>query len=89
MAKRLAKSGYAILVVNPSYLDTRAPVLAQGASLRDQEALRKAYQCAGLNADFETRRRGMDSALWAHRHTSIYRRRMYEIACSTFHRHLI
>jgi len=53
MEKQLAESGYAILVVNPSYLDTRAPVLAQGASLRDQETLRKAHQCAGLNAEVD------------------------------------
>ena len=40
MGRRLAESGYAVLVVNPYYRTERAPVLPEGASFRD-EAVRK------------------------------------------------
>ena len=35
MGRRLAESGYAVLVVNPYYRSTRAPVVEEGASFRD------------------------------------------------------
>lgn len=35
MGKRLAESGYAVLVVNPYYRSTKAPVLPEGASFQD------------------------------------------------------
>jgi carboxymethylenebutenolidase len=35
MGKRLAESGYAVLVVNPYYRTTTAPVLPEGASFQD------------------------------------------------------
>ena len=35
MGDRLASSGYAVLVVNPYYRQTRAPVVPEGASFRD------------------------------------------------------
>ncbi len=37
MGKRLAESGYAVLVVNPFYRSAVAPVIPDGASFRDQE----------------------------------------------------
>jgi carboxymethylenebutenolidase len=37
MGKRLAESGYAVLVVNPYYRDARSPVIEVGASFKDQE----------------------------------------------------
>ena len=40
MGRRLAESGYAVLVVNPYYRSARAPVVEEGASFRD-EATRK------------------------------------------------
>ena len=40
MGRRLAESGYAVLVVNPYYRRARAPVVEEGASFRD-EATRK------------------------------------------------
>ncbi len=40
MGRRLAESGYSVLVVNPYYRTVRAPVMAEGASFRD-EATRK------------------------------------------------
>lgn len=36
MAKRLAESGYSVLVVNPYYRNARAPVAPEGASFQDQ-----------------------------------------------------
>ena len=36
MGKRLAESGYAVLVVNPFYRQKRAPVVPAGASFADQ-----------------------------------------------------
>ncbi len=36
MGRRLAESGYAVLVVNPYYRKVRAPVLPEGASFRDE-----------------------------------------------------
>jgi carboxymethylenebutenolidase len=36
MGKRLAESGYAVLVVNPFYRQKRAPVVPPGASFADQ-----------------------------------------------------
>ena len=35
MAKRLAQSGYSVLVVNPFYRSAKAPVLKEGANFRD------------------------------------------------------
>lgn len=35
MGKRLAESGYAVLVVNPYYRSARAPVIEEGASFQD------------------------------------------------------
>ena len=37
MGKRLAESGYAVLVVNPFYRQAKAPVVPQGASFADQK----------------------------------------------------
>jgi carboxymethylenebutenolidase len=37
MGKRLAESGYAVLVVNPFYRNARAPVVAEGASFQQPE----------------------------------------------------
>jgi len=37
MGKRLAQSGYAVLVVNPFYRSAKAPVISEGASFRDPE----------------------------------------------------
>lgn len=37
MGKRLAESGYAVLVVNPFYRSAKAPVVPEGASFQDQE----------------------------------------------------
>jgi carboxymethylenebutenolidase len=37
MGKRLAESGYSVLVVNPFYRNAKAPVVAEGASFSDPE----------------------------------------------------
>lgn len=37
MGKRLAESGYSVLVVNPFYRDARSPVVEEGASFGDPE----------------------------------------------------
>src|SRR5690606_29757659 len=37
MGKRLAQSGYSVLVVNPFYRSRRSPVVAEGASFSDPE----------------------------------------------------
>jgi len=37
MGRRLAQSGYSVLVVNPFYRDARAPVVEEGASFGDPE----------------------------------------------------
>ncbi len=37
MGKRLAESGYSVLVVNPFYRSAKAPVINEGASFRDPE----------------------------------------------------
>ena len=47
MGDRLAGSGYAVLVVNPYYRQTRAPVVPEGASFRDaatREVVMPLYQ---------------------------------------------
>ena len=43
MARRLAESGYAVLVVNPYYRTERAPVLPEGASFRDEATRKKIF----------------------------------------------
>ena len=43
MARRLAESGYAVLVVNPYYRSVRAPVLPEGASFRDEATRKKIF----------------------------------------------
>ena len=51
MGKRLAESGYAVLVVNPFYRDRRAPVVPEGASFQDEETRNIVLGLAGsLNA---------------------------------------
>ena len=43
MARRLAESGYAVLVVNPYYRTERVPFLPEGASFRDEEVRKKIF----------------------------------------------
>ena len=52
MDKRLARSGYAVLTVNPFYRDSRAPVVGRGASFGQPEIREIVLPMAGnLNAD--------------------------------------
>jgi carboxymethylenebutenolidase len=46
MGKRLAQSGYAVLVVNPYYRDAKSPVIEPGASFKDQETRDKVLPMA-------------------------------------------
>ena len=51
MGKRLAESGYAVLVVNPFYRQKKAPVVPPGASFADQSTRDIVMPLAqGLNA---------------------------------------
>ena len=43
MGKRLAESGYAVLVVNPFYRKEKAPVVAEGASFADEAVRNKVF----------------------------------------------
>ena len=43
MGRRLAESGYAVLVVNPYYRKVRAPVLPEGASFRDESTRNRIF----------------------------------------------
>ena len=43
MGRRLAESGYAVLVVNPYYRTERAPILPEGASFRDEATRKKVF----------------------------------------------
>ena len=43
MARRLAESGYAVLVVNPYYRTEKAPVVAEGATFRDEAVRQKIF----------------------------------------------
>ena len=43
MGRRLAESGYSVLVVNPYYRTERAPILPQGASFRDEATRKKVF----------------------------------------------
>ncbi len=43
MGRRLAESGFAVLVVNPYYRTERAPVLPEGASFRDEATRKKVF----------------------------------------------
>jgi carboxymethylenebutenolidase len=50
MAKRLAESGYAVLVPNPFYRQKKAPVVPAGASFSDEGTRKQVMQlAAGLN----------------------------------------
>lgn len=52
MGKRLAESGYAVLVVNPFYRRAKAPVVAEGASFQDPEVRNTVMPLAqSLNAE--------------------------------------
>ena len=52
MGKRLAQSGYSVLVVNPFYRDARSPVVGEGASFGDTETRNIVLPMArNLNAD--------------------------------------
>lgn len=51
MARRLAESGYAVLVPNPFYRTRRAPIAAPGASLQDEKVRNELFALARtLNA---------------------------------------
>ena len=51
MGRRLAESGYSVLVVNPYYRSRRAPVVPEGASFQDEETRNIVFPLAGtLNA---------------------------------------
>jgi carboxymethylenebutenolidase len=55
MGKRLAESGYSVLVVNPYYRSAQSPVVAEGASFQDpatRETLMPLYQA--LSAETNT-----------------------------------
>ena len=43
MGRRLAESGFAVLIVNPYYRTERAPVLPEGASFRDEAARERIF----------------------------------------------
>jgi carboxymethylenebutenolidase len=52
MGKRLAQSGYAVLVVNPFYRSAKSPVVGEGASFQDEAVRNKVMPMAqALNAD--------------------------------------
>jgi carboxymethylenebutenolidase len=55
MGKRLAESGYAVLVINPFYRSKPAPVVAEGAKFSDPETRKNLMGLAGaLNATTHT-----------------------------------
>jgi carboxymethylenebutenolidase len=52
MGRRLAESGYSVLVVNPFYRSARAPVVPEGASFADDSVRNTVFPLAGeLNAE--------------------------------------
>jgi carboxymethylenebutenolidase len=52
MGKRLAQSGYAVLVVNPYYRNAKAPVVQEGASFQDEKTRNRVLPFArALSAD--------------------------------------
>ena len=52
MGKRLAESGYSVLVVNPFYRSARAPVVPEGASFQDESIRNTVFPMAqALNAE--------------------------------------
>lgn len=52
MGRRLAQSGYSVLVVNPFYRGARAPVVPEGASFNDPEVRNTVFPLAqSLNAE--------------------------------------
>ncbi|WP_428096751.1 dienelactone hydrolase family protein [Candidatus Rariloculus sp.] len=52
MGRRLAESGYSVLVVNPFYRSARAPVVAEGASFQDEAVRNTVFPMAqALNAE--------------------------------------
>ena len=53
MGKRLAESGYSVLVVNPYYRDAASPVVAQGASFQD-ESVRETIMPLAMSLSAET-----------------------------------
>jgi carboxymethylenebutenolidase len=46
MGKRLAESGYAVLVVNPFYRQARSPVVPEGASFQDESVRNTVFPLA-------------------------------------------
>lgn len=46
MAKRLAQSGYSVLLVNPYYRTAKAPVVAEGDSFQDEAVRKKVFPMA-------------------------------------------
>lgn len=52
MGRRLAESGYSVLVVNPFYRQARAPVVPEGATFADENVRNTVFPLAqALNAD--------------------------------------
>ena len=57
MGKRLAESGYSVLVVNPFYRQKRAPVVPAGRGLRRDDARHRVPARAGAERDDARQRR--------------------------------
>lgn len=51
MGKRLAESGYSVLVVNPFYRSEKAPVVEEGATFQDEGVRNKVFGLAGQLSD--------------------------------------
>lgn len=47
MGRRLAESGYSVLVINPYYRVTRAPVIPEGANMAQEETRNTVFPLAG------------------------------------------
>jgi carboxymethylenebutenolidase len=65
MGRRLATSGYSVLVVNPFYRDARAPVVPEGATFNDESVRNTVFGLRGniSNADMVTDARAFISWL--------------------------
>jgi len=64
LGKRLAAEGYAVLVVNPYYRQAKAPVVAEGDSLKDPTVRDKVFGLAGPLTAETTRRDAKAIIAW-------------------------
>jgi carboxymethylenebutenolidase len=75
MARRLAESGYSVLVVNPFYRTKKAPIAAEGASFQDPQVRAALMSLAGTLSPATAATDAQAFVAWLDRQSSVDKKR--------------